>query len=173
MISQELDAEQCKNLLDTLWMRSLTGYALVSKEGKFKHANPTFCKLTEYTEAELKEKTFMDITMPSDLHADLTEAKMVELGKSPGYDMTKTYITKRNRFLKILLRVTGITMNGRFIHFVAEITPLDAIAPDKEMLLEMQSTKSRNIFLYYVKEYWVQILFGAGMIGYMIREAVK
>ncbi len=47
------------------------GMALVSLDGRFMRVNPSLCRLLEYTEDELKEHTFQDITHPDDLESDL------------------------------------------------------------------------------------------------------
>lgn len=125
MPSNILSDSQCIKLLEVLWRDSITGLVLVDKRGRFVAANPQFCKMTEYTEVELKSMTFADITDPADIDADSQMAKAVANGEIPGYDMTKRYIIKTRRFLLILLRVSSLQMNGQFIYFVSQALPID------------------------------------------------
>src|SRR5580704_5972113 len=87
----------CDALLKILWEESITGLALVNPDGTFLRANPSFCRIVEYSEAELRKRRFQDITDPSDVQADEEMAKMVATGEYPGYEMTKSYITKTKR----------------------------------------------------------------------------
>lgn len=53
------------------------GIALVSLDGKFIRVNHALCKMLDYSEVELIELTFPEITYPDDLATDL--ALMQEL----------------------------------------------------------------------------------------------
>lgn len=156
------DPEQCPILLEILWNRSITGLAIVAEDGRFLRANPAFCRLTEYTEYELRQKRFQDITDPSDVEADVEMAKMVANGEPEGYDMTKSYITKSRDFLPILLRVTGLRMNGKFTYFIKEIAPLERRNSSPPI-----KPRTRNL-LSIIKEYWIQITAGFAVIGTFI-----
>lgn len=50
---------------------------------------------------------------------------MTASGIYPGYQMTKSYITKTKKVQPVLLRVTALLVNGQFIYFVAEIAPIE------------------------------------------------
>lgn len=153
------DPEQCPIVLDILWNRSMTGFALVGEDGRFLRANPAFCRLTEYTEWELQHKKIQDITDPSDVEADVKMAKLVSSGELEGYDMHKSYITKSKDFLPILLRVTGLRMNDKFIYFVAEIAPLERRESPTTTKLRTRNSLS------LIKEYWIQITALFAVIG--------
>lgn len=167
-----LDDDACRELLQLLWRQSITGLALVSENGAFVRANPAFCRMLEYTEAELRTKTFQEITDPADLVADTEMAKLVAEGQYESYDITKGYITKTKKHQPVLLRVTSLRMNGKFIFFVGEAAPLDKpveCAPPPE---GMEARVKRNLFLKFIKDYWAQILFAIGVCA-AIAERVK
>jgi two-component system sporulation sensor kinase A/two-component system, sporulation sensor kinase E len=152
-----LSDDECRGLLTVLWERSVTGLALVAEDGSFLRANPSYCRLVEYTEAELRRRKFQDITDPEDVRADVDMAAETAAGRIVGYDMVKTYLTKTKRACPVLLRVTGLRINSRFIYFVAEVAALDR-PPQAEKL-------PRRRFWPLVREYWTQILFFAGLLA--------
>lgn len=156
--------DECRALLNVLWERSLTGWAPVDRDGRFLHVNPTYCKLLEYTEAELRAKRFQDVTDFDDIQPDVTEAQAVLAGEKAGYDMVKRYTTKTRKSAPVLLRVTGLWLNSRFIYFVAEIAALDK-APEPE-----PPARKPGKFWPLVKDYWTQILFALGAVAAVARE---
>lgn len=164
-----LSDEICDVLLKILWEESITGLAIVQKDGTFVRANSTFCRIVEYTEAELKRLRFQDITDPSDLRADEEMAEMTAGGIYPGYQMSKNYITKTKRIQPVLLRVTGLWVNGQFIYFIAEIAPLDA-AKDPEYS-EIEERAHKRVFFKCILENWQVIAAVVAGIGWVIAQA--
>lgn len=154
------DDLECQTLLDILWSRSITGLAIVNREGRFIRVNQAFCMLTEYTEWELQHRKFQEITDPADIEADWETAKRVANGEMEGYDMTKAYITKTKKYLPVLLRVTAMKINGEFIYFVAEVAPLDK---SQSALPLNPQLKKRVWFAQLIRDYWVQILAFGGV----------
>jgi PAS domain S-box-containing protein len=65
----------------TLWDHSITGLALVAKDGTFLRANPAFGRIVEYTESELRSRSFQAITHPDDVRADQEMARDVGEGR--------------------------------------------------------------------------------------------
>lgn len=45
--------------------------ALVSLQGYWLRVNPRICEMLQYSERELMDRTFQDITYPLDLNTDL------------------------------------------------------------------------------------------------------
>jgi PAS domain S-box-containing protein len=168
-----LDDETCRELLEVFWRQSITGWALVAEDGKFLKANPTFCRLLEYTESELKGKRFQDITDPADVQADVEMARLVVEGHYPTYDMTKAYLTKTKRHLPVLLRVTGLRTSGRFIFFAGEIAPIDRPFPPPSQPEGMAATLRRRAFFQFVRDNWAQVLFVLGGIGAGVKMAYE
>ena len=164
---QSLGDEECRAILSVLWERSITGLALVAEDGTFLRANPSYCRLVEYSEPELRRRKFQDITDPEDVQADVAMAAAVRSGSQTGYEMVKTYFTKTKRPQPVLLRVTGLWMNSRFIYFVAEVAGLDrppaAEAPRR--------TPPR--FLPFVKDYWAQIVAALTVLGALAERLIS
>jgi PAS domain S-box-containing protein len=72
------------------------GMALVSPEGKWLRVNRAICEITGYSETELLERTFQDITHPDDLDLDLDLANVRKMlaGEIKTYQMEKRYFHK-------------------------------------------------------------------------------
>jgi len=100
------------------------GTALVSRDGNFLKVNPVFCEIVGYSESEILDKRFQDITHPSDVQADEEMSKKVILGEHPGYRMIKRYISKTNKVVWVELIVLSIS-NDTFEMFFVQILPID------------------------------------------------
>ena len=98
--------------------------ACVNKEHFFVWVNGAFERLVGYSQAELREKTWMDITATEDLGADLKNVQSVVLGEDLQYTMLKHYIHKSGMRVKICLSVWRHPPDYReFICFVVEAVP--------------------------------------------------
>lgn len=161
-----LDNDECLILLQLLLRQSITGYALIGQDGKFWYANPAFCKMLEYTESELLNKKFKDITDPQDIEAEEQMSKMVADGEYETYDMTKSYITKTKKNLPVLLRVTGLRKSGKFICSVSEIAALEK--PDHAEESDIEAKTRRILFFRTIKDYWSQITATLMVVAYII-----
>jgi PAS domain S-box-containing protein len=98
------------------------GMALVSPEGKWLRVNRAICEITGYTEAELLERTFQDITHPDDLEADLENVHKMLAGEIKTYQMEKRYFHKNGSIVWILLSVSLVrTKSGEPLFFISQI----------------------------------------------------
>lgn len=164
----------CIKLFHILWRQSLVGVAIVEPSGKFYAANPEFCELLEFTESELLRKHFKEITLPAHQDADQEMVDAVLRGAVPGYRMRKTYITKLGSFLPVLLHVWPVRDEQENItFFMAQITPTGAPYRSTEMEQQTISVQQKLRFLYYIRTYWVQILFFFGLLGYAAKILVN
>lgn len=82
------------------------GIAEVSITGNFLMLNEPFCKITGYSEDELKSKNFAEITYLDDLEKDNENIKNLLAGKSKGYNVEKRYIKKDGSIVWVNLTVT-------------------------------------------------------------------
>jgi PAS domain S-box-containing protein len=98
------------------------GMALVSPEGKWLRVNRSICEITGYSEAELLERTFQDITHPDDLEADLANVRKMLAGEIDTYQMEKRYFHKNSSIVWILLSVSLVrTKAGEPLFFIGQI----------------------------------------------------
>ena len=113
------------------------GMALVGIDGHFLQVNESLCRLTGYSDAELRALDFQTITHPEDLEIDLGLLHSLLAGNITSYRMEKRYQTKDRRWIWILLSVSLVLDHkGQPDHFVSQI--LD-ITDRKRMEEEMRA----------------------------------
>ncbi len=74
--------------------QSPIGASMVSLHNTFLRANETFCRITGYTEAELKNMTFDFITHPDDRAESLRQYGRVKSGEIESFHQEKRYVHK-------------------------------------------------------------------------------
>jgi two-component system sensor histidine kinase/response regulator len=98
------------------------GIALVGPNGRFLEVNRALCEIVGYTEAELLERTFQEITHPDDLDADLARVSQVLSGEIRTYQMEKRYFHKDGHTIWIKLSVSLVRdERGTPLHFISHI----------------------------------------------------
>lgn len=105
----------------SIWELAPLGIAQVADTGRFLAVNPRFCQITGYSESELLDRTFHEITHPADVKYDAMEAgHLVSDRTSDGYHMVKRYISKDGRVVWVNLQVHAVrTDDGSFRHFLS------------------------------------------------------
>jgi PAS domain S-box-containing protein len=117
------------------WFRSAfddsaIGMAVVAGNGRFLAVNPALCAITGYTEAELLDRTHLDITHPDDHSGPVAPADRSP-DRSPdravrSYQMEKRYVRKDGGVVWVLLSVSEANPDGksaaRFIAQIQDIT---------------------------------------------------
>ena len=106
--------------------QAAVGIAHVSPEGSFLRINQKFCDIVGYTQKEMLEVTFQDITHPDDLEADLEKVNKLLEGELETYSMEKRYFHKNGSIIWVNLTVSLLrTSAGKpdyFISVIEEIT---------------------------------------------------
>lgn len=70
------------------------GMALCDVEGNIVQANPVFCRLLGYSEAELQQMNIKSLSPPEDLHREYSYINRVIAGEASNYQIDKRYICK-------------------------------------------------------------------------------
>lgn len=68
------------------------GIAQVWPDGQFLKVNPGLCQILGYSEAELRRRTFADITHPDDLETDGELQRQLLAGEIPSYAIEKRFV---------------------------------------------------------------------------------
>jgi len=96
------------------------GVAHVSPEGRWLRVNKKICEILGYSEAELCQLTFQQITHPDDLAADLAETEKIRRGELSHFSMEKRYIRKDGSTVWVNLTVSAARdVAGRMKHFIS------------------------------------------------------
>jgi len=103
------------------------GMALVSMKGEWLRVNRRLCSILGYTENELMQLTFQDITHPDDLENDLSLLRKLIKGKSTHYQMEKRYFHKNGSIVYVILSVSMVRdVEGNIVHFISQILDISA-----------------------------------------------
>lgn len=119
-------------VIEELWDKCLIGVAIIKEDGTFLFANPAFCDIVEYSEVELRNRTYQSITHPDDLESDVELAKQTSSLERSKYYMIKRYITKRGKLVNVRLFVNPIKKDGEFLYFLSQIIMLDEEEEEQE-----------------------------------------
>jgi PAS domain S-box-containing protein len=109
--------------------------ACVNRMHHFIWVNGAFERLVGYSQAELREKTWMDITATEDLGADLKNVDAVISGENYQYSMLKHYVHKSGHKVRITLTVWRHPADYRdFVCFIVEAMPDQASITDVRVI---------------------------------------
>lgn len=118
------------------------GMALLDERGQWLKVNKKLCKILGYSENELLQLTFQDITYPTDLETDLNLLKELNEGKRDGYTMEKRYFHKNGDIIYVIL---GVSMardeNGNILYYISQIVD---ITKRKTLEFELARTIAYN-----------------------------
>ena len=93
------------------------GMVLADKEFRFKKANPAFCAILGYSETELQQFTFKDVSHPDDLVSDLPNIGKLMNKEISVYKTEKRYFRKDGQMIWGSLTVTATYDNdGQFLY---------------------------------------------------------
>ncbi len=99
------------------------GMSLTSPDGRYLRVNPALCKMMEYSEAELLQMHYQDVTHPEDLESDDGQVEKIRQGLINTYQMEKRQITKSGKIVWVLISVSMVRdENEKPQYFTAQVT---------------------------------------------------
>ena len=123
--------------------------AIVGLDGSWLRVNRSLCDIVGYTEEELFQRTFKDITHPDDLERDLSHVRDLIEGRSRHYQMEKRYFHKDGRVVWIRLNASLVrNAAGDPLYFISQIEDVTARKyAEKELrnLQQFQETMLKGI----------------------------
>jgi len=127
----------------TLFEHSGTGIASVDiSTGRFILVNRRFCEITGYSEAELHERTFEDVTHPEDVERDTTGIANLRDGKVEDYQTEKRYVRKDGALRWVNVHVRRFP--GGNTPGVATFASITDVTERKEAELALQAADRRK-----------------------------
>ncbi|WP_111309973.1 PAS domain S-box protein [Confluentibacter sediminis] len=122
------------------------GMALLDEKGKWLKTNIKVSEIIGYSEEELLELTFQDITHPDDLNSDLALLTELIEGKRDHYQIEKRYFHKDGHVVDVLLAVSMVkNEQGKVVYFISQIID---ISQSKKLLLDINYQKDLLSALY-------------------------
>jgi PAS domain S-box-containing protein len=127
---------------------SAIGMAIVSPMGQWLRVNQSLCEILGYSAEELLAKTFLEITHPEDLDADMAFVKRMLAGDIRTYKMEKRYFSKTHQTVWVLLNVSLVrTPDGAPLHFISQIEDITE-RKRGEIATREAEAKFRAVFNY-------------------------
>lgn len=111
------------------------GMAMVGLDGRLLHVNPKLCELLGYPREELLAHTFLTLTHPDDLQADVANVQRLLAGEARSYRMQKRYLHKTGRVVWAQLSVALVhDDDGAPQYFVSQLEDIAERKAADEML---------------------------------------
>jgi diguanylate cyclase (GGDEF)-like protein/PAS domain S-box-containing protein len=99
-----------------------TGMALVAPTGRLLRVNSAFCQIVGYSQADLLQLSFQDITDPEDLDADVELVAQLLAGRIASYRLEKRYLRPDRKPHWAAISVSLIrSERGEPLHFVVHV----------------------------------------------------
>lgn len=134
-----------ESIYDVLWAKSIIGLAKLSVDGKFLAANPSFCNMLGYSEAELQVRTWKDITHPEDVAGFLTMFNRAVIGEITSFTGEKRFLTKRGNLIWCMSYVTAIKNEDSSVNILLKqvlCIPSTSSIPYTTTVKEIENTNS-------------------------------
>ena len=109
--------------------QAAVGMAHVGLDGRWLRVNGRLCTMLGYTEAELLERTFQEVTHPDDLRVNLDHLRRLLTGETETYTMEKLYVRKDGALVWANLAVSLVreaVSGGTPRHFISVIEDISA-----------------------------------------------
>nr|WKN34064.1 PAS domain S-box protein [Tunicatimonas sp. TK19036] len=138
------------------------GMALISTEGKWLKVNPQVCNIIGYTQEELMQKTFQDITHPDDLETDLSYVIKLLNNEIATYQMEKRYFHKNGSIVWVVLAVSLVRDEQN--------TPLYFVSQIKNITERKESQRRLENAHHTVKEQNSRLMNFAHIVSHNLRS---
>jgi len=142
-ISRRAEAEQAlresEERFGNAFRHSPHGMAFVSPEGRWLKANRALCEMLGYSEGELLQLSFADVTHPDDVTTDLEQLRRLVAQEISSYNRIKRYQHKDGRMIWVSLAVSAVhDAAGMPIYFIGQIQDITLQREMEERSLEAQ-----------------------------------
>jgi PAS domain S-box-containing protein len=118
----------------------LIGIAVTSPTKGWLEVNDKLCDILGYERHELTQMTWVDVTYPDDLDADLEYFNQLLAGTSEGYTMDKRFIRKNGQVIYANISVRCVRLSDRSIdYFVALVQDITERKQVEERLRLLES----------------------------------
>lgn len=134
----ELALQQSEKRFRNAFDTAAIGMAIVGLDGRWLEVNGSLCRMLGYTEEELMDRTFIDVTHPDDLDLDLDYVQKLLNGDLEHYQMEKRYFHKTGDVIFVLLSVSVVrNEQAEVIHFISQIEDITARKSESDRIRQM------------------------------------
>jgi PAS domain S-box-containing protein len=142
-ISKRVEVEQAlresEEKFGNAFRHSPHGMAFVSPEGRWMKANRALCEMLGYSEDELLQLKFSDITHADDIATDLEQLRLLVARELNSYNRIKRYRHKDGRYIWVSLAVSAVhDAAGMPAYFIGQMQDVTLQKEMQERSLEAQ-----------------------------------
>ena len=148
-ITQRKQAEQA--LLDSeerfrrIFEKSPIGMATAGSDFRFIRCNEAFCSMFGYSEQDLTNLTFKDITHPAHIAQDVEAVNKLIAGEIPQYRTEKRYVRKDQGIFWAEAAITTLRdPSGQFMYFLAVVEDITELKQTQEELKKAPAELARS-----------------------------
>lgn len=143
-------------LFGSLFEQSAAGVGIVSMDGHFLRANPALCRITGYTESELQQKTFLELTYPEDVEITSNNRDALVTGEAKSRTYEKRYVHKNGT--PVWVQVVGCVIRDGAGNAVCTVAIVNDISGLKRTQAALESSEERFRRMVEMSSdwYWVQ-----------------
>lgn len=128
--------EESRRIFKNAFDYSSIGMALVDIQGRWINVNQSICDMFGYTREEMLQRTFMDMTHPDDIAADLDYVKQLLNHQIDNYRMEKRFYRKDGSVIWTLLSASLVWKDNQPAFFTSQLVDISA---NKHLLNEMEN----------------------------------
>jgi PAS domain S-box-containing protein len=143
-------------LFASLFDQSAAGVAILEVDGRFLRANPAFCRIVGYTEEELQQRTFLDLTYPEDYNITSTNREQLISGTAKSQTYEKRYVHKSGA--PVWVQVVGTVIRDKVGKPLCTVAIVNDIGGLKRTQAALQESEERFRRMVEMSSdwYWVQ-----------------
>ncbi len=150
---------ESKSKFQAFYELGLVGLTITSPGKGWLNINDCLCTILGYSEAELREMTWAQLTHPDDLAVDVEQFECVLKGEIDGYELDKRFLTRSGEIVFAKLVVRCVRKPDRTVDFI--VAMVQDITKSKQIENELRDA-----------EWKFRALFNNGPIGVAYHQMI-
>ena len=119
--NSESELREAEERFRSAFYNTPVGMAIVNLEGRYLRVNEALCKILGYSEQELLEMTFQELTAPEDYEKSMAYARRMWNGELDTYSLEKRYLHAGGHSVWVSLHVSLVKdMEGRPLYHIVQ-----------------------------------------------------
>jgi diguanylate cyclase (GGDEF)-like protein/PAS domain S-box-containing protein len=141
--------EKSEKIFRDTFDHAAIGLAHVAPDGRWLRVNQALCDIMGYTNEELLQVTFQDITHPDDLEKDLHHMEQVLAGELNSHSLEKRYIRKGGSIVSAILTYSLVRNRaGKPDYFISAVEDIsEKVKLEHEIIESKEKAERAEVFI--------------------------